>query len=58
MKDFEIPLIAFPINDPKRQPTTGSDSLTTIGKPDLTIEEMECKLGCHERGKICKRTSD
>ena len=26
--------------------------VTTIWKPGLTIEEMECKFGCHERGNL------
>ena len=29
--------------------------VTTIWKPGLTIEEMECKFGCHERGKSSTR---
>ena len=26
--------------------------VTTIWKPGLTIEEKECKFGCHERGNL------
>ena len=26
--------------------------ITTIWKPGLTIEEMECKFGCHERRNL------
>ena len=30
----------------------------TIWKPGSTIEEMECKFGCHERGKSSNQGSD
>ena len=45
----EDPETRMTAKDRQQHSATGNDY---IWKPDLTIEEMECKFGCHERGNL------